>query len=110
MIAGGLYETASDTSLVLLANVALDERQQPISSPLINELPEFLQETAFLDRLRGIIPGWKVRKLGGSSFANSVGLKADFFGDALLALRNDLHPDQYCARRKPSGGQTIQAQ
>ena len=96
---GGLYETASDTALVLLANVALDERQQPISSPLINELPGFLQETAFLDRLKGIVPGWKVRKLGGSSFANSVGLKADFFGDALLALRNDLHADQYCARR-----------
>lgn len=96
---GGLYETASDTALVLLANVALDERQQPISSPLINELPGFLQETAFLDRLKGIIPGWKVRKLGGSSFANSVGLKADFFGNALLALRDELHADQYCARR-----------
>lgn len=96
---GGLYETASDTALVLLANVALDERQQPISSPLINELPKFLQETAFLDRLKGIIPGWKVRKLGGSSFATSVGLKADFFGDALLALRDDLHADQYSAQR-----------
>jgi ATP-dependent Lon protease len=96
---GGLYETASDTALVLLANVALDERQQPISSPLINELPGFLQETAFLDRLRGIIPGWKVRKLGGSSFATSVGVKTDFFGDALLALRDDLYADQYCARR-----------
>jgi predicted ATP-dependent Lon-type protease len=66
---------------------------------VINELPGFLQETAFLDRLRGIIPGWKVRKLGGSSFATSVGLKADFFGDALLALRDDLYADQYCARR-----------
>ena len=96
---GGLYETASDSALVLLANVALDERQQPISSPLINELPKFLQETAFLDRLKGIIPGWKVRKLGSSSFATSVGLKADFFGDALLALRDDLHADQYCAQR-----------
>ena len=77
---------------VLLANVALDERQQPISSPLINELPGFLQETAFLDRLKGIVPGWNVRKLGGSSFANSVGLKADFFGDALLALRKTYMP------------------
>jgi ATP-dependent Lon protease len=96
---GGLYETASDSALVLLANAALDERQRPMSNPLINELPGFLQETAFLDRLRGIIPGWKVRKLGGSSFANSVGLKADFFGDALLALRDDLYADQYCARR-----------
>ncbi|MGG7380767.1 BREX system Lon protease-like protein BrxL, partial [Escherichia coli] len=28
-----------------------------------------------------------------------VGLKADFFGDALLALRDDLRADQDCARR-----------
>lgn len=96
---GGLHETASDSALVLLANVALDENQRPVRDPLIEELPKFLQETAFLDRIKGIIPGWKVRKLGSSSFANSVGLKADFFGDVLLALRDDLQADQYSARR-----------
>ena len=95
---GGLHETASDAALVLLANVALDENQRPVRDPLIEELPRFLQETAFLDRIKGIIPGWKIRKLGSSSFANSVGLKADFFGDALLALRDDLQADQYSAR------------
>lgn len=96
---GGLHETASDAALVLLANVALDENQRPVRDPLIEELPRFLQETAFLDRIKGIIPGWKIRKLGSASFANSVGLKADFFGDALLALRDDLQADQYSARR-----------
>jgi len=96
---GGMYETASDSGLVLLANVALDEQQRPISDPLIGELPAFLQETAFLDRLKGLVPGWKIPKLGSTAFANSVGLKADFFGDALLALRDDLQADQYCARR-----------
>ena len=95
---GGLHETASDSALVLFANVALDENQRPVREPLIEELPKFLQETAFLDRIKGIIPGWKIRKLGSSSFANSVGLKADFFGDALLALRDDLQADQYSAR------------
>ncbi len=95
---GGLHETASDSALVLLANVALDENQRPVRDLLIEELPRFLQETAFLDRIKGIIPGWKIRKLGGSSFANSVGFKADFFGDALLALRDDLQADQYSTR------------
>jgi ATP-dependent Lon protease len=96
---GGLYETASDCGLVLLANIALDEEQRPLRQPIVQELPEFLQETAFLDRLRGIIPGWKTRKLSGDCFAAGVGLKSDFFGDALLALRNDLFADQYVARR-----------
>ena len=97
---GGLHETASDCSFVMLANVRLDERQRPIvHDVLVEHLPEFLQETAFLDRIKGLLPGWKIRKLSNECFANTVGLKADFFGDALLAMRDDLEIDQYCARR-----------
>ncbi len=95
---GGLYETSSPCSLVLLANIQLDQDQNPIQSPLVKELPIFLQETAFLDRLRGILPGWKVKKLGGKSFARGMGLKSDFFGDALLALREDVTVNQYVAQ------------
>lgn len=47
--------------LVLLANITLDADQKPIFDPIVKELPEYLQETAFLDRLRGIIPGWDRR-------------------------------------------------
>lgn len=96
---GGLHETASDCGLILLANIALDSQQRPIVDPLVRELPDFLQETAFLDRIRALIPGWKIRKLSGECFAAGVGLKSDFFGDAMLALRNDLDHDQRCARR-----------
>jgi len=92
---GGLYETSSPASLVMLANILLDNEQRPINTPLVKELPEFLRETAFLDRLRGIIPGWKVRKLSGDSFAQGMGLKTDFFGDALIALREDMTANQY---------------
>lgn len=92
---GGLYETSSPASLVMLANILLDNEQHPINSLLVKELPNFLRETAFLDRLRGIIPGWKVRKLSGDSFAQGMGLKSDFFGDALLALREDMTANQY---------------
>jgi len=92
---GGLYETSSPASLIMLANILLDNEQRPVLSPLVKELPSFLQETAFLDRLRGILPGWKVRKLSGDSFAQGVGLKADFFGDSLLALRDDVSINQY---------------
>ena len=95
---GGLYETASNCSLVMLANITLDNEQRPLLTPLVRELPPFLQETAFIDRLRGILPGWKVRKLSGDSFAKGAGLKSDFFGDALLALREDVGPNQFANR------------
>lgn len=96
---GGLHETASDCGLVLLANIKLDNQQKPLHSLFIQELPQFLQETAFLDRIRALIPGWEIRKLSGECFARGVGLKSDFFGDALLALRDDLEHDQRAARR-----------
>ena len=70
----------------------------------MEELPKFLQETAFLDRIRGMIPGWKLPKLSshfliGPETEPAVGLKSDFFGDILLSLRDDFSADQYCARR-----------
>ena len=104
---GGLYETASDCSLVMLANIMLDSNQLPLKKPLVSELPDFLRETAFLDRIRGLIPGWKIRKLSGDCFSTSLGFKSDFFGDALLAMRDDLEPDQRCARRIQLTGQKI---
>lgn len=96
---GGLHETGSDCGLVMLANILLDKHQRPISDPIIRELPQFLQETAFLDRIKGLIPGWEIGKLSSKSFAASVGLKSDFFGDALMDLRNDLFADHLCTTR-----------
>jgi len=96
---GGRNETPSDAGLVMLANILLDSRQRPVLEPVVQELPQFMQETAFLDRLRALIPGWQVRKLSGNSFAHGVGLKSDFFGDALVALRDDLDIDQLVSRR-----------
>lgn len=104
---GGSYETASDASLVLLANITLDNQQQPVLEPLVQELPSFLQETAFLDRMRGLIPGWQIRKLSSDCFATGVGLKSDFFGDALMKLRDDLDIDQRTARRVELIGQPL---
>ncbi|MCE5327916.1 MAG: BREX system Lon protease-like protein BrxL [Planctomycetaceae bacterium] len=100
----GLHETSSNCGLVLLANITLDSEQRPAVDPIVKELPTFMQETAFLDRLRGMIPGWRLPKLSTQSFAKGVGLKSDFFGDVLVAMRDDLATDQYCARRIRLGG------
>lgn len=103
---GGLHETASDCGLVMLANILLDTQQRPAVDPMVKELPDFMQETAFLDRVKGIVPGWELPKLSSRSFAVSSGLKSDFFGDALVALRDDLSADQYCVRSIKLNGST----
>lgn len=101
---GGLHEFAADCSFVMLANITLDSQSNPFNSPITKELPEFLQETAFIERIKGLIPGWQIPKLEQSSFALGFGLKADYFGDILLALREQHSAsDTYCARHVDLG-------
>ena len=74
----------------MLANIELDHKLQPQNEEnLIASLPNFFAETALLDRIVGIIPGWKIPKFKREMTACQVGLKMDFFGEVLLSLRED---------------------
>jgi ATP-dependent Lon protease len=96
---GGKADIASDCGLVLLANIALNEDQQPGSDLIIGDLPKFMHETAFLDRFRGIIPGWQISKFTQASKAQGLGLKADFFSDTLTSMRHDISYDEWTRSR-----------
>jgi len=86
----GFADVSSDCSVVMLANIELDAYLQPRNpNNLIVDLPDFFAETAFLDRFAGIIPGWKIPKFNREMVASQIGLKMDFFGEALLSLRRD---------------------
>lgn len=96
---GGLADIPSDCGLVLLANISLSSDQKPVNDLVISELPRFMHETAFLDRFKGIIPGWKVTKFHEDCIAKGVGLKADFFSDTLTAMRYETHYDEWVKNR-----------
>ena len=96
---GGLADIPSDCGLVLLANIGLDRDQRPLNDLVIRELPKFMHETAFLDRFRGIIPGWKIPKFHEGCVAQGVGLKADFFSDTLTAMRYETQYDEWVKKR-----------
>ena len=96
---GGLADIPSDCGMVLLANISLDRDQKPLHDLVISELPRFMHETAFLDRFRGIIPGWKIPKFSEKCIATSVGLKADFFSDTLTAMRHETTYDEWVKNR-----------
>ena len=86
----GFGNVSSDCSLVMLANIELDEQLRPkYEDNLMSNLPSFFSETAFLDRIAGIIPGWEIPKFQREMAACQIGLKMDFFGEALLSLRKD---------------------
>lgn len=50
-------------------------------------LPKFLQETAFIDRIHGLLPGWELPRIEKKMIGNGLALKADYFSSVLHALR-----------------------
>ncbi len=54
---------------------------------LFEPLPDFLQVTAFLDRIHGYLPGWEIPKLTPLSYARDYGFITDYFCEILHELR-----------------------
>jgi len=86
------YQGNSEASFVLLANIPMGPDGTPRDKNYFDVLPHWLQgveSTALLDRLHGLIPGWQVPRLHKDSLARGMGLRADYFGEVLHALRLD---------------------
>ncbi len=87
----GNTEAVAESGFVMLANITLDENHIPIylSEGLFKEIPNFLQETAFVDRLHGIIPGWYMPRVSKDTPSVTLGFKGDFFSEVLHNLRSE---------------------
>ena len=92
---GGKQQTAATAGIVILANIPLDADGYPRFSNLFLNLPEFLRETAFIDRIHGILPGWKLTRIEERAISNTLGFKADFFGEVLHNLRHRAGYEEY---------------
>lgn len=84
----GKQKVSSECSVVLLANIPIESSGRPSSENLFGNLPTFFSETAFIDRLHGILPGWEIPKFNSNMISHDMGFKADFFGEVLHALRD----------------------
>ena len=87
----------ADAGVVLLGNIPINSQGKPSEPILFYNLPSFLQETAFIDRLHGILPGWELPRFRADMPARGVGFKADFFSEVLHALRERAGYDEYVA-------------
>ncbi len=83
----GTQKIETSAGIMMLANIPLDEYKRPRYENLFSELPQFLSETAFIDRIHGILPGWELPRIQRSFIATSTGFKADYFGGVLHRLR-----------------------
>lgn len=84
----GRQLVTADAGVVLLGNVPMSSSRMPLETIWFGHLPQFFQETAFIDRLHGFIPGWELPRITVEAPAKGIGFKADFFAEVLHALRD----------------------
>lgn len=97
----GKFTVSADAGAVFIANVQIDRNNQPINrNNLFGELPSLLQETALLDRIHGILPGWHLPRMSVDALSNGVGLKADYLGEIFHALRFRIEYDKFVEERQ----------
>ncbi len=93
----GRTEATAEAGLVMLGNISMDDKNLPLllEQGIFKEIPNFLSETAFIDRIHGIIPGWDMPRVSKDTPSKSLGFKGDFFSEVLHRLRSDVRYTDY---------------
>jgi ATP-dependent Lon protease len=94
---GSASSINAEAGLVMLANIDLDQNKRPLNEQvgLFRVFPNFLRETAFIDRFSGLLPGWDLPRISKDTPSKTIGLKGDIFGEILHSLRNDISYRDY---------------
>lgn len=94
---GSAGSISAEAGLVLLANIELDENKKPTNEKIgiFRNFPNFLRETAFIDRFSGLLPGWDLPRIKKDTPSKNLGFKGDIFGEILHSLRGDISYKDY---------------
>jgi len=86
----GKESIRADGSIVLVGNFDVDVEHQQRVGHLFGPLPpEMRDDTAFMDRIHGFLPGWDVPKLNPTLFTEHFGLVSDFLSECFTRLRGE---------------------
>lgn len=90
----------SEAGFVMLGNITLGADRRPLyeSNGIFKELPSALQESAFIDRVHGLIEGWYMPRITRNTPSRMLGFKGDFFSEILHELRSDLQYADYVSQ------------
>lgn len=88
----GTAEFNLDCSVVFAGNIDCDRGSRTVSSryrSLFSPLPQIVRtDRAFLDRINGFIPGWRIPQIRESRLANDLGFMADFLSEIMHRMRS----------------------
>jgi len=84
---GQLRRAHSNCSLVFVGNIELCDKG--VLGSIIDYLPSFMKDSAFIDRIHGLIPGWELPKIMKSEvhLASGYGLAVDYLSEILHKMR-----------------------
>lgn len=87
----GTEEFASDCSIMFAGNIDCNRDKKEVSiryRSLFSPLPQIVsQDRAFLDRIHGLIPGWRFNPIRESQFAKGIGFMADYLSEIMHKMR-----------------------
>lgn len=87
----GPKKAYSTASLIFMGNISVETRgaaYAPIEE-FTYVLPEPMRDSAFIDRLNAVIPGWELPKISHSALhlSHGYGIASDYYAEALHELR-----------------------
>ncbi len=84
----GKESIRADGSIVLVGNFEVDVEHQQRIGHLLGPMPaEMRDDTAFMDRIHGYLPGWDVPKVSKELLTDHFGLVSDFLSECWSQLR-----------------------
>jgi len=89
----GDKKVVSDSSLVFMGNVAVEQSIEgyiPVED-LTYVLPEPMRDSAFIDRIHGLLPGWELPKISQTKYhlSKGYGIASDYFAEAIHNMRKE---------------------
>jgi ATP-dependent Lon protease len=84
---GQLKRAHSNCSLIFIGNVELIPGG--VLGSIVDYLPSFMKDSAFIDRIHGLLPGWELPKIlkSDTHLARGYALAADYLSEVLHRMR-----------------------
>lgn len=80
-------EFSSESGLMLMGNIPLDDHKQPKSKLYFESLPQSFRESALLDRFHCFIEGWYLPRINEGLIYKGWALNVEYFSEILHSLR-----------------------
>ena len=83
----------STSSLMFMGNIQVEKRENvyiPVED-FTYALPQDMRDSAFIDRIHGVIPGWELPKISksGTHLSKEYGIASDYFCEVLHNFRRE---------------------